>query len=42
MPAKMAAVLDYWRTKTVAAVDEIVQRYKTVTAVDEKGNITFG
>jgi hypothetical protein len=42
MPAEMAATLDCWRDKMVAAVDEVVQRYKTVTAVDEKGNITFG
>jgi hypothetical protein len=28
--------------KKVAAIDEVVQRYKTVTAVDSEGNITFG
>ena len=28
MPAEMAAALDWWRDKMVAAIDELVQRYK--------------
>jgi hypothetical protein len=28
MPEEMAAALDWWRDKMVAAIDEIVQHYK--------------
>jgi hypothetical protein len=41
MSAEMAAALDCWRSKMVTAIDNVVQRYKTVTAVDEEGNITW-
>jgi hypothetical protein len=41
MPAEMAAALDCWRSKMVTAIDNVVRRYKTVTAVDEEGNITW-
>jgi hypothetical protein len=31
-PADVAAALDCWRTKMVAAVDEVVRRFKEETA----------
>jgi hypothetical protein len=35
MPAEKEAALEYWRERTYAAVDEIVQRYKA-TEVNER------
>src|SRR2546429_4774292 len=39
MPAEMAAVLDCWRNKIGAAVDEVVQRYKNYSPEDDTAPI---
>jgi hypothetical protein len=34
MPAEMAATLDCWRDKMIAAIEEVVLRYKKISTVE--------